>query len=54
VKAHRILDVRDGTVLLDAVVLIEGNLIKAVGKGLAIEPGSKVIDLGVRRPCCPD
>jgi len=46
VKAHRLLDVRDGTVLLDAVVLIEGNLIKAVGKGLAIAPGSKVIDLG--------
>lgn len=46
VKAHRILDVRSGAYLTDSVVLIEGNLIKAVGKGLDLDPGTKVIDLG--------
>lgn len=46
VKAHRILDIRNGTYLTDSVVLIEGNLIKAVGKGLDLDPGTKVIDLG--------
>ncbi|HVF60746.1 MAG TPA: amidohydrolase family protein [Thermoanaerobaculia bacterium] len=46
VKAQRVLDVRTGTYLNDAVVLVEGDRIKAVGPGLAIEPGAKVIDLG--------
>ena len=46
VKAQRVLDVRTGTYLNDAVVLIEGDRIKAVGQDLEIAPGAKVIDLG--------
>ncbi len=46
VKAQRLLDVRTGTLVNDAVILVEGDRIKAVGPGLAIEPGAMVIDLG--------
>ncbi|HVR97399.1 MAG TPA: amidohydrolase family protein [Thermoanaerobaculia bacterium] len=46
VKAHRILDVRNGTYLGDGVVLIEGDRIKAVGQKLNIGPDYEVIDLG--------
>lgn len=46
VKARRLLDVRTGTFLNDAVVLIEGRLIKAVGQKLDIDPDTRVIDLG--------
>ena len=46
VKAQRLLDVRTGRFLNDAVVLVEGDRIKAVGQNLEIAPGAKVIDLG--------
>ncbi|HEX5720629.1 MAG TPA: amidohydrolase family protein [Thermoanaerobaculia bacterium] len=45
VKAHRILDVRTGTFLSDGVVVVEGNLIKAVGQRLDVDPEAEVIDL---------
>jgi imidazolonepropionase-like amidohydrolase len=46
VKAQHVLDVRSGTMLTDAMVLVEEGLIKAVGEKLAIGPDVKVIDLG--------
>ena len=46
VKAQRLLDVQSGMYLNDAVVLIEGDRIKAVGQNLEIDPGFRVIDLG--------
>jgi len=46
VKAHRVLDVRTGTFLDDAIVLVEGDRIKAVGPKLELDPGVQVIDLG--------
>ncbi|HKP16199.1 MAG TPA: amidohydrolase family protein, partial [Gemmatimonadaceae bacterium] len=46
VRADRLVDVRAGTVVRDAVVLIEGNRITAVGRGLAVPAGVRVIDLG--------
>lgn len=46
VKAQRLLDVRAGTLVNDAVILVEGDRIKAVGQNLEIAPGATVIDLG--------
>lgn len=46
VKAGRLLDVRTGQVLRDAVVLIEGGTVKAVGPDVAVPPGAETIDLG--------
>jgi imidazolonepropionase-like amidohydrolase len=46
VKAHRMLDVRSGRYLNDAVVLIEGERIQAAGEKLAIGPELEVLDLG--------
>jgi len=46
VRAARLLDVKSGTLLNNAVVLIEGERISAVGSGLPIPAGAKVIDLG--------
>ena len=45
VKAGRLIDPDAGTVLSDQVILIHGNKIEAVGKGLAIPAGANVIDL---------
>jgi imidazolonepropionase-like amidohydrolase len=45
VKAGRLVDPDAGTVLNDQVVVIESGKIKAVGKGLPIPEGAKVIDL---------
>jgi len=45
VKAHRALDVRNGTFLSDPVVLIENGLIKTVGQKLDTS-GYQIIDLG--------
>jgi imidazolonepropionase-like amidohydrolase len=46
VRAARLLDVKNGTLINNAVVLIEGERISAVGSGLPIPAGAKVIDLG--------
>ena len=45
VKTGRLIDPDAGTVLFDQVILIHGNKIEAVGKGLAIPAGANVIDL---------
>jgi len=45
VKTGRLIDPDAGTVLSDQVILIHGNKIEAVGKGLAIPAGANVIDL---------
>lgn len=46
VRAGRLVDVRSGTVVNNAVILIEGERITAVGPGVAIPAGAEVIDLG--------
>ncbi|MFL6331730.1 MAG: amidohydrolase family protein [Pyrinomonadaceae bacterium] len=46
VRAARMLDPRDGRILSDAVVVVEGDHITAAGAGLTVPAGAKVIDLG--------
>lgn len=46
VRAARMLDVRTGAMIKDAVVLVEGDRIAAAGSGIAVPAGAKVIDLG--------
>src|SRR5262249_54260494 len=45
VRAGRLVDPDTGMVLPDQVILVSGGKIEAVGKGLAIPAGTKVIDL---------
>ncbi|MCK6593254.1 MAG: amidohydrolase family protein [Polyangiaceae bacterium] len=45
-RAARMMDVRSGTMIQNAVVLVEGERIAAAGPGLAIPEGVKVVDLG--------
>jgi imidazolonepropionase-like amidohydrolase len=45
IKAGRLIDPEAGAVLTDQVILIRDNKIEAVGKGLAIPAGAKVVDL---------
>jgi imidazolonepropionase-like amidohydrolase len=45
IRAGRLIDPDTGTVLADQVILIRGNKIEKVGKGLAIPSGADVIDL---------
>ncbi|MBS2024958.1 MAG: amidohydrolase family protein, partial [Deltaproteobacteria bacterium] len=45
-KAARLCTAKGDEVIKNAVVLVEGNQIKAVGSGLAIPDGAEVIDLG--------
>ena len=45
IKAGRLVDPDNGTVLSDQVILIRESKIQAVGKGLAIPSDAKVIDL---------
>src|SRR6185436_17970116 len=45
-KAARLFDGRGDALVRDAVVVVEGGTIKAVGRGLAVPPGAQVIDLG--------
>lgn len=47
VRAARLLDVKTGQYLSDAVVLIQSGKVVEVGSGLRIPAGSKVIDLGM-------
>lgn len=46
VKAARMIDPEKGTVVTNAVILIEGDTVTAVGSGLAIPAGMAVVDLG--------
>ena len=46
IRAARLLDVKTGAFIKDAVVLIKGERIAAVGAGLLIPSGTNVIDLG--------
>lgn len=45
-RAARLFDGKSDRVLADAVMLIEGSRIQAVGTGLSIPSGARVIDLG--------
>jgi imidazolonepropionase-like amidohydrolase len=45
VRAGRLLDGQGGPPLRDAVILIEGDRITAAGAGLAIPPGTEIVDL---------
>ena len=45
IRAGRLIDGRSAAPIRDAVILIEGEKIKAVGSGLAIPAGVQVIDL---------
>ena len=45
IKAGQLVDPDAGAVLSDQVILIRGNKIEAVGKGLAIPVGARLIDL---------
>jgi imidazolonepropionase-like amidohydrolase len=46
VRAARMLDVKSGVVVTDAVILIENGRITAAGSKLSIPAGAEVIDLG--------
>jgi len=46
IRAARLLDVKAGVLINNALVLVEGERITAVGSGLSIPAGSRVIDLG--------
>lgn len=46
IRAARMLDARAGRVINDAVVVVEGDRVSAVGAAVSIPAGTKVIDLG--------
>jgi imidazolonepropionase-like amidohydrolase len=46
IRAARLIDVNKGEVITDAVVLIDGEKIKAFGAKLSIPPGTRIMDLG--------
>ncbi|HEX8136901.1 MAG TPA: amidohydrolase family protein [Pyrinomonadaceae bacterium] len=46
IRAAQLLDVKSGTLIRNAVVVIEGERISAVGAGLPIPAGATVMDLG--------
>ena len=46
IRAARLLDVRSGDIIDNAVVIVEGERVKAVGQHVAVPPGAQVIDLG--------
>lgn len=46
IRAARMLDVRAGTMVSNPVVVIEGDVIRAVGKDIAVPPGARQFDLG--------
>src|ERR1043165_966885 len=48
IRAARMLDVTRGQIINDAVIIVEGERITAVGSKLAIPQGTRVIDLGDR------
>ncbi|HEY0724057.1 MAG TPA: amidohydrolase family protein, partial [Pyrinomonadaceae bacterium] len=46
IRAARLLDVKTGALINNAVVLVAGERIFAVGSGLSVPAGASVIDLG--------
>ena len=46
IRAGRLIDGQGGAPMTDAVILVEHDRITAVGRGLAIPTGARVIDLG--------
>lgn len=46
IRAARLLDVQNGTVVSNPVVLVEGERIAAVGAGLPVPAGADILDLG--------
>jgi imidazolonepropionase-like amidohydrolase len=48
VRSDHALDVESGEIIRDAVVIVEGERIRAFGSGLDVPAGSQVIDLGNR------
>jgi imidazolonepropionase-like amidohydrolase len=46
VKAARLFDGESERTIANAVVIVEGTTIKAVGSGLPVPPGARVVDLG--------
>src|SRR6185295_1918104 len=46
IRAARLLDVKTGALINNAVVLVEGERIFAVGSALSIPAGASIIDLG--------
>ncbi len=48
VRAGRLIDPDSGTVLTDQIILIDGNKIQSIGKGLAIPSNATVIDLSTK------
>jgi imidazolonepropionase-like amidohydrolase len=46
IKAARLLDGKGDHTIANAVVVVEGGTIKAVGSGLPAPPGARVVDLG--------
>ena len=48
IRAARLLDVRSGDMIDNAVVLVEGDRVKTVGQHVAIPTAAQVIDLGDR------
>lgn len=46
VRADRMIDVNSGNVIAHAVVIIDGDKIKATGSGIDIPKGARIIDLG--------
>jgi len=46
IRAARMLDVKSGTIVKDVVVVVEKDRIKAVGHGVAIPDGLRIIDVG--------
>lgn len=46
IRAARLLDVRSGDIIDNAVVIVEGERVKAVGQHVAVPAGARVYDLG--------
>src|SRR3982751_5845724 len=48
IRAARMLDVSHGQLINDAIILVEGDHVTAVGSKLLIPQGARIIDLGDR------
>ena len=46
IRAARLVDGRGGEPIASAVVIVRGDRIEAVGSGLPVPPGARVVDLG--------
>jgi imidazolonepropionase-like amidohydrolase len=45
IKCGKLIDVKTGKVVENAVIVVEGNMVKAVGTGVAMPTGAAVVDL---------